>query len=123
MGTHWEQERCILFRQLEFGKHTNRHAHPIYSLVQMTAVGFEPTQLALVELESTPLDHSGKLSWQWWPVFLLSNTGPTSNERREMRDEVRRERQARREIEGRRKGERAQMREGERELVERSAGF
>ena len=25
----------------------------------MTAVGFEPTQLALVELESTPLDHSG----------------------------------------------------------------
>ena len=30
----------------------------------MTAVGFEPTQLALVELESTPLDHSGKLSWK-----------------------------------------------------------
>ena len=29
----------------------------------MTAVGFEPTQLALVELEPTPLDHSGKLSW------------------------------------------------------------
>ena len=28
----------------------------------LTAVGFEPTQLALVELESTPLDHSGKLS-------------------------------------------------------------
>ena len=28
----------------------------------MTAVGFEPTQLALVELESTPLAHSGKLS-------------------------------------------------------------
>jgi hypothetical protein len=25
----------------------------------MTPVGFEPTQLALVELESTPLDHSG----------------------------------------------------------------
>ena len=25
-------------------------------------MGFEPTQLALVELESTPLDHSGKLS-------------------------------------------------------------
>ena len=36
---------------------------------ELTAVGFEPTQLALVELESTPLDHSGKLScntwWQW----------------------------------------------------------
>ena len=30
---------------------------------QMTAVGFEPTQLALVELESTHSDHSGKLSW------------------------------------------------------------
>ena len=29
---------------------------------EMTAVGFEPTQLALVELESTPLDHAGKLS-------------------------------------------------------------
>jgi hypothetical protein len=27
-----------------------------------TPVGFEPTQLALVELESTPLDHSGKVS-------------------------------------------------------------
>ena len=29
---------------------------------EVTAVGFEATQLALVELESTPLDHSGKLS-------------------------------------------------------------
>ena len=28
----------------------------------MTPVGFELTQLALVELESTPLDHSGKVS-------------------------------------------------------------
>ena len=27
---------------------------------RMTPVGFEPTQLALVELESTPLDHSAK---------------------------------------------------------------
>ena len=33
-----------------------------YTHKKMTAVGFEPTQLALVELESTPLDHSGKLS-------------------------------------------------------------
>ena len=31
--------------------------------VHVTPVGFEPTQLALVELESTPLDHSGKVSW------------------------------------------------------------
>ena len=30
--------------------------------MEMTPVGFEPTQLALVELESTPLDHSGKVS-------------------------------------------------------------
>ena len=28
----------------------------------MAPVGFGPTQLALVELESTPLDHSGKVS-------------------------------------------------------------
>ena len=28
----------------------------------MTAVGFEPTQISLVELESTLSDHSGKLS-------------------------------------------------------------
>ena len=34
-----------------------RERHP-----KVTAVGFEPTQLALVELESTPLDHSGKVS-------------------------------------------------------------
>ena len=33
--------------------------------LQMTPVGFEPTQLALVELESTPLDHSGKVSWRY----------------------------------------------------------
>ena len=31
----------------------------------MTAVGFEPTQLALVELESTPSNHSGKLSYAY----------------------------------------------------------
>ena len=29
---------------------------------EVTPVGFEPTQLALVELESTPFDHSGKVS-------------------------------------------------------------
>ena len=32
--------------------------------IEMTDVGFEPTQLALVDLESTPLDHSDKLSLQ-----------------------------------------------------------
>ena len=30
--------------------------------IGVTPVGFEPTQPALVELESTPLDHSGKVS-------------------------------------------------------------
>ncbi len=29
----------------------------------LTPVGFEPTQPARVELESTPLDHSGKVSF------------------------------------------------------------
>ena len=36
----------------------------------MTPVGFEPTQFALVELESTPLDHSGKVSF----VSLICRT-------------------------------------------------
>ena len=36
----------------------------------MTAVGFEPTQLALVELESTPLDHTGKLSCLCTHLFV-----------------------------------------------------
>ena len=32
------------------------------ALVKMTAVGFEPTHPKMVELESTALDHSAKLS-------------------------------------------------------------
>ena len=44
--------------------------------MELTAVGFEPTQLALVELESTPLDHSGKLSLQMSNLALyLKQTG------------------------------------------------
>ena len=50
----------------------------------MTPVGFEPTQLALVELESTPLDHSGKVSlssrrdWRLLSVMVpLGEWGPT----------------------------------------------
>ena len=39
---------------------------------QLTPVGFEPTQLALVELESTPLDHSGKVSI----LFYFGHRGP-----------------------------------------------
>ena len=40
----------------------------------MTPVGFEPTQLALVELESTPLDHSGKVSW-WVLQVMITPIG------------------------------------------------
>ena len=41
-----------------------RMTHPLDMLDgrQMTGVGFEPTELALVELESAPLAQSGKLS-------------------------------------------------------------
>ena len=41
-----------------------RMTHPLDMLDgrQMTGVGFEPTELALVELESAPLVQSGKLS-------------------------------------------------------------
>ena len=43
----------------------------------LTAVGFEPTQFSLVELESTPLDHSGKLScWKVEMLGLLASLGP-----------------------------------------------
>ena len=34
-------------------------------------MGFEPTQLALVDPESTPLNHSGKVSW--WKRLRLQN--------------------------------------------------
>ena len=57
-------------------------------ILDMTAVGFEPTQLALVELESTPLDHSGKLSLVWFCLFepfsfewLTSEAGSAMNVR------------------------------------------
>ena len=38
----------------------------------MTAVGFEPTQLALVELESTPLDHSANCLGYSFRMHLVS---------------------------------------------------
>ena len=38
---------------------------------QLTLVGFESTQLALVDPESTPLNHSGKVSW--WKRLRLQN--------------------------------------------------
>ena len=47
--------------QLKMVRFTEKHKHTAKQS-NMTPVGFEPTQLALVELESTPLDHSGKVS-------------------------------------------------------------
>ena len=48
----------------------------------MTPVGFEPTQLALVELESTPLDHSGKVSLlAVGQNFAMGVVGPCKDER------------------------------------------
>ena len=38
------------------------NVHTLHTCKKMTAVGFEPTQLALVELESAPVDHLCKLS-------------------------------------------------------------
>ena len=46
-----------------------RERHP-----KVTAVGFEPTQLALVKLETTPLDHSGKLSLILGGCFKVKKT-------------------------------------------------
>ena len=47
-------------------------ARTFWAMRKMTPAGFEPTQLALVELESTPLDHSGKVSLVYCgPLFLL----------------------------------------------------
>ena len=42
--------------------HLSRVVKGVDEKKHVTPVGFEPTQLALVELESTPLDHSGKVS-------------------------------------------------------------
>ena len=44
----------------------------------MTPVGFEPTQLALVDLESTALDHSGKVSWWLLQVLITPMTSVRS---------------------------------------------
>ena len=42
----------------------------------MTAVGFEPTQLALVELESTTLRPLGQTVLATFPEKLVVNGGP-----------------------------------------------
>ena len=58
MRTAW---RWTELPQLKMVRFTEKHKHTAKQS-NMTPVGFEPTQLALVELESTPLDHSGKVS-------------------------------------------------------------
>ena len=40
-------------------------------------MGFEPTQLSLVELESIPLDHSGKLSVETSSVAAITSHTPS----------------------------------------------
>jgi hypothetical protein len=71
----FDMTRCGLHSQLQTVLLMQVHQH------EMTPVGFEPTQLALVELESTPLDHSGKVSMNVvlfhhvrprWKLFSLS---------------------------------------------------
>ena len=51
--------------------HTHTHLWADRSS-KLTAVGFEPTQLSLVELKSTPLDNSGKLSYISRVAFIVS---------------------------------------------------
>ena len=64
-GGHGIQEFILMSCEIFFSKLRCRvdqiYVVP-YAERDVTAVGFEPTQLALVELESTPLDHSGKVS-------------------------------------------------------------
>ena len=56
-------DRSVAWPRYFFGMGQPRVAESRKASPPVAAVGFDPTQLALVELESTPLDHSGKLSW------------------------------------------------------------
>ena len=55
-----EHHRCELRWCVRQHRVCGRHCST--ALINLTAVGFEPARLALVELESTPLDRAGKLS-------------------------------------------------------------
>ena len=48
-------------------------------LASVTPVGLEPTQLALGELELTPLDHSGTVSWPLSGAAAILQTHYTSS--------------------------------------------
>ena len=60
-----------------FGGQILRWQWPFSSNSLLTPVGFEPTQLAIVELESTPLDHSGKVSCAkcWSTAYYRATDG------------------------------------------------
>ena len=69
--------RCPRWASGWHGKHQLGllgHARGRRAQGKMTPVGFEPTQLALVELESTPLDHSGKVSMSFSAAYFLRQT-------------------------------------------------
>jgi hypothetical protein len=63
MGAGWKQNwssvAIILGRSIHLKLH---HAGILLPFKLMTPVGFGPKQLAVVELEYTPLDYSGKVS-------------------------------------------------------------
>ena len=59
---------------LLYGSHANTRVD-----VPVTPEGFEYTQLALVELESTSLEHSGKVSWLLSGAAAIVQTHYTSS--------------------------------------------
>ena len=81
--------RLVIHQQL-LGRFRSR---PARSCKCVTAEGFEPSQISLVELESTPLDHSGKLSsgrrgCGWTLASLLQTVKPQSAKLRRVRIEL-----------------------------------
>ena len=56
------QRQCNAQTNEQRETNTQLQAYRRITDINLTAMGFEPMQIALVELESTPLDHSGKLS-------------------------------------------------------------
>jgi hypothetical protein len=67
MGAGWKQNWSSVARILGRSTHLKlHHAAILLPVGLMTPVGFGPRQLAVVELESTPLDYSGKVSLSQW---------------------------------------------------------
>ena len=74
-GVHGVQESILMSCGIFFFSKLHCRVDQIYVMPydgrEVTPVGFEPTQLALVELESTPLDHSGKVSVRPHFIFMV----------------------------------------------------